>query len=83
MQVKKKRISRREYQRISAGETYSVTELAGLLGLCERTTRIALRAGDIPSIRVGKRYILPRSAIAEWMKSAGGNNRAWGKEAKS
>ena len=55
------------------GSAYpSVAALANDLGLSERSIRTALRRGEIPHIRVGKRYILPRSAIADWLKSAAG-----------
>lgn len=50
----------------------SVSALAVEIGMCERSTRDALRRGEIPHIKCGKRYILPRAAIAEWLKSAGG-----------
>jgi len=49
----------------------SVTELAEDIGLSERSTRAALRRGEIPHIRVGRRFILPRAAIAEWLRTAG------------
>jgi excisionase family DNA binding protein len=49
----------------------SVSELATDLGLSERSTRDALRRGEIPHIRVGRRFILPRAAIAEWLRTAG------------
>jgi len=49
----------------------SVAELAAEIGLSERSTRSALRRGEIPHIRVGRRFILPKSAIAEWLRSAG------------
>ena len=49
----------------------SVAALAADIGLSERSTRSALRRGEIPHIRVGCRFILPRAAIAEWLKSAG------------
>jgi excisionase family DNA binding protein len=49
----------------------SVAALAADIGLSERSTRSALRRGEIPHIRVGRRFILPRSAIAEWLRSAG------------
>jgi excisionase family DNA binding protein len=49
----------------------SVAALAADLGLSERSTRSGLRRGEIPHIRVGRRFILPRSAIAEWLRSAG------------
>jgi excisionase family DNA binding protein len=49
----------------------SVAELAAEIGLSERSTRSALRRGEIPHIRLGRRFILPKSAIAEWLRSAG------------
>jgi excisionase family DNA binding protein len=53
--------------------TYNnVGELARELGLGRLTVYTALRNGTIPSIRVGKRYVLPRAAISEWLKSAAG-----------
>src|ERR1700719_617185 len=49
----------------------SVAALAADIGLSERSTRNALRGGEIPYIRVGRRFILPRTAIAEWLRSPG------------
>ena len=49
----------------------SVSALAAEIGLSERSTRSALRRGEIPHIRVGRRFILPKAAIAEWLRSAG------------
>src|SRR5580700_11148606 len=50
----------------------SVAELADDLNLSERSTRSALRRGEIPHIRIGRRFILPKAAIAEWLRTAGG-----------
>ena len=51
--------------------TYSnVDELARELGLGRLTVYAALRNGTIPSIRVGKRYVLPRAAIKRWLEDA-------------
>jgi excisionase family DNA binding protein len=50
----------------------SVRALADDIGMCERSVRDALRRGEIPCIKIGKRYILPRAAIAEWLRNAGG-----------
>jgi len=50
----------------------SVAVLAADIGLSERSTRNALRRGEIPHIRVGRRFILPKAAIAEWLRTAGG-----------
>src|ERR1700730_13608932 len=49
----------------------SVAELAEDIGLGERSTRAALRRGEIPHIRIGRRFILPRAAIADWLRTAG------------
>jgi excisionase family DNA binding protein len=52
----------------------SVDELATEIGISRQAAYGALRRGIIPHIRIGKRFILPRSAIAEWLRTAG--NRA-------
>jgi excisionase family DNA binding protein len=52
----------------------SVAALANDIGLSERTTREALRRGEIPHIRIGRRFILPKAAIAEWLRTAGQNS---------
>jgi excisionase family DNA binding protein len=49
----------------------SASELAADIGLSERSTRAALRRGEIPHIRVGRRFILPKAAIAEWLRTGG------------
>jgi excisionase family DNA binding protein len=49
----------------------SMAALAEELGMCERSTRDAVRRNEIPHIRIGKRYILPRAAIADWLRTAG------------
>jgi excisionase family DNA binding protein len=49
----------------------SVGSLAQELHMCERSVRDALRRGDIPHIRLGKRFVLPKAAIAEWLRNAG------------
>jgi excisionase family DNA binding protein len=54
------------------GSAYpSVAALAQDIGMCERSTREALRRNEIPHIRIGKRYILPRAAIQDWLRNAG------------
>lgn len=53
------------------GTTYSsVDELAKELGISRQAAYTALRRGVIPHIRIGKRFVLPRSAIAEWLRTA-------------
>jgi excisionase family DNA binding protein len=49
----------------------SVRALAEDLHLGYQKTYAALREGKIPSIRIGKRFVLPRQAIQDWLKTAG------------
>jgi len=64
-----------EVQTAGGTSTYrSVAELAADIGLSERSTRTALRRGEIPHIRVGRRFILPKAAIAEWLRTAGSHS---------
>lgn len=49
----------------------SVDELAKEIGISRQAAYVALRRGIIPSIRIGKRFVLPRAAIAEWLRTAG------------
>ena len=47
----------------------SVEELAQELGISRQSAYAALRNNTIPHIRLGKRYILPKAAIAEWFRN--------------
>jgi excisionase family DNA binding protein len=51
----------------------SVDELAQELGISRQSCYRGLRDGSIPvGIRIGKRFILPRAAVRNWLASAGG-----------
>lgn len=58
-------------KQISSAVYSSVDELAHEIGVSRAAVYKGLRAGTIPSIRLGKRFILPRAAIARWLESAG------------
>ncbi len=60
-----------ELQQPANGTYPSVDALADELGISRKSTYDGLRRGDIPSIRLGKRFILPRAAIQEWLRTAG------------
>jgi excisionase family DNA binding protein len=47
----------------------SVEELAQEIGISRQSAYTALRNNTIPHIRLGKRYILPKAAIAEWLRN--------------
>ena len=51
--------------------TYSVPEAAKRLGVGRGTAYEAVRKGEIPSIKVGGRILVPREALEKMLKSAG------------
>lgn len=59
----------------AAGATISPNELATMLGLSRQGVYVGLRNGNIPSIRLGKRFVIPRAAIEQWLQTAGGSRR--------
>ena len=48
---------------------YTVREAAALLHLSIGSTYAAIRAGEIPSRRVGNRWIIPRRRFDDWLNS--------------
>ena len=50
--------------------TYTVEELARAIGIGRSAAYKALANGQIPALRIGKRYVVPRVAIDEWLKAA-------------
>ncbi len=47
--------------------TLTVNEVAKLLGLGRSSTYQAVRTGEIPCIKVGRRYLVPVTALREWL----------------
>jgi excisionase family DNA binding protein len=43
--------------------TYSVEEAADILGIGRATAYAAARRGDLPTIKIGKRILVPRVAL--------------------
>jgi|TARA_B100001094_G_C18194278_1_gene809520 excisionase family DNA binding protein len=57
----------------SLGEdVMSVHEVADRLGIGVNQAYAACKKGDIPNMRFGKRYIIPRAAYLNWMATCGG-----------
>ena len=46
---------------------YSPKEAGIALGLSKGTLSELLRSGKLPSVRAGKRYLIPRSALEEFI----------------
>jgi len=53
--------------------TYTVPEVAKLLGLSRAATYAAARNGQIPSIRIGRRIIILKIALERMLNDAGTN----------
>jgi excisionase family DNA binding protein len=34
-----------------------------------------LRSGEMPSIKVGKKYFVPQSALLKWLENCGASNK--------
>jgi len=52
--------------------TITVEEAARILGISRGSAYEAVRRGDIPTIRIGKRLIVPVAALERMLSSAGG-----------
>jgi excisionase family DNA binding protein len=51
--------------------TITVTEAAKVLGIGRSAAYEAARSGQIPTIRIGRRVLVPRIALENLLKSAG------------
>ncbi len=47
--------------------TYSVEEVAKMLGIARGKAYEHVRNGDIPSIRMGRRLLIPRARFHAWL----------------
>lgn len=52
-------------------QTYTVDEVAGVLGVSRSVAYTQVREGAIPSIRLGKRWIIPKSRFDAWLAGEG------------
>ena len=51
-------------------KTLSVTEAAKALGICRNKAYEAARRGEIPTIKIGKRILVPRAAFERMLQGA-------------
>jgi len=54
-------------------KVYTVREVQRLLNLGRSSVYEAITRGDIPTIRIGKRLLIPRVAIDQILAKAGGS----------
>lgn len=45
-------------------------EVAGQLGVCRKTVYEQLRAGKIPHVKIGDRYIIGRESFFRWLNQS-------------
>ena len=55
----------------------SVRELAEELGICLPKAYELVRQEGFPSVRIGKRILIPEAAFREWFEKAAGNKEEW------
>jgi excisionase family DNA binding protein len=48
----------------------SVSEAAELLGISRGLAYESARAGQLPSLRLGRRLVVPRAALLTWLEGA-------------
>jgi len=54
-----------------ARRTYTMREAQRVIGVGESTLRALVRTGALPSIRIGRRVLLPRRAVDDFTASGG------------
>jgi excisionase family DNA binding protein len=57
--------------------TLSVAETAELLGISRWLVQQAVRDGSIPSLRVGRRILIPRARLLSWLGGDGPSAAAY------
>ena len=61
---------------MSAKKVLTIAEAARELGICKQFAYEAARAGEIPTIRIGRRVLVPRVALNRLLESAGDQSAA-------
>jgi excisionase family DNA binding protein len=52
-------------------QTLTVQEAGNILGISRSTAYEAVRRGELPVIRIGRRLVIPRVAVERLLKQAG------------
>ena len=55
----------------SSKETITVIETAKRLGIGRNTAYEAVKRAEIPSVRIGRRILVPSKALDKWLESSG------------
>lgn len=57
-------------------ETLTVPEAARILGIGRNGAYEAIHRGEIPVLRIGRRFLVPRAALEQLLESTGEGGRA-------
>jgi excisionase family DNA binding protein len=57
---------------MSERRTYTVDEVAELLGLARGTAYARVRDGSIPARQMGRRWVISRASFDAWLNDANG-----------
>jgi excisionase family DNA binding protein len=52
-------------------ELLSIARASSVLGLDDRRLYSLVQAGEIPTVRMGNRYMIDRSALISWVNAGG------------
>jgi excisionase family DNA binding protein len=61
--------TRPDESQAAARLTYTVEEVARLLGISRNSAYEAVRRGEIPTIRIGRRILVPRNRLDDLLES--------------
>lgn len=50
---------------------FSVKDIAHITGLCTATIYAKIASGEIPSVRIGRRILIPRQDLEKLLQSTG------------
>lgn len=56
-------------------QTYTITEAARVLGIGRATAYEAARVGKLPSIRIGRRLVVPKAALFKLLDATTSHER--------
>ncbi len=55
-------------EKINRAMCHKVEDLCGLLGISRPTAYELVHREDFPKVRVGRRLLIPRAGLEEWLK---------------
>jgi excisionase family DNA binding protein len=66
----------RERRRHPERRTYTIEESARILGIGRNQAYDAAKRGELPTVRLGRRLLVPRDALEKFLAATPGDNAA-------